>query len=113
MANIYALRARGDVDDRIIGVVASILLSTGILKKPKPIVAWARAEEDTIKVSARATEEMARQGIDLGAVMMEAAEKFGGRGGGHDIAAGAFLNEEQERGFIDLVDALVGKQRKA
>ncbi|KON29507.1 hypothetical protein AC482_06355 [miscellaneous Crenarchaeota group-15 archaeon DG-45] len=113
MANIYALPAAGNIDDRIIGVVASILLSTGILKKPKPIVAWAQAEEGLVKVSARGTEEMARGGVDLGSVMMEAAEGLGGRGGGHDIAAGAFLPEEGARGFLELVDRLVGAQREA
>ena len=107
MGNIYTLPAEGNIDDRIIGVVASILLSTGILKKSKPIVAWARAEEGLIKVSARATEEMARRGIDLGSVMMEAAERFQGRGGGHDIAAGAFLPEDRGKEFLNLVDELV------
>ena len=105
--NIYILPAEGNIDDRIIGVVASILLSTGILKKPKPIIAWARAEEGLIKVSARATEEMTRRGIDLGSVMMEAAERFHGRGGGHDIAAGAFLPEDRGKEFLNLVDELV------
>ena len=113
MGNIYILPAEGNIDDRIIGVVASILLSTGILKKPKPIVAWARAEEGLIKVSARATEEMTRRGIDLGSVMMEAAERFQGRGGGHDIAAGAFLPEDRGKEFLNLVNELVRKQWKA
>ena len=112
MDHIYTLPARGDVDERIIGVVASILLSTGILKNPKPIVAWAKADEGLIKVSARATEAMADAGIDLGAVMMEAAEGFEGRGGGHDIAAGAFLLEEREQEFLKRVNDIVGRQRK-
>ncbi len=110
MENIYTLPAEGNIDDRLIGVIASILLSTGILKKPKPIVAWALTEEGLIKVSARATEDLARRGIDLGIVMMDAAEKFQGRGGGHDIAAGAFLPEELGEEFLDLVDVLVGEQ---
>jgi len=113
LENIYSLPAGSEIDDRIIGVVSSILLSMGILKKPKPIVAWARAEEGLTKVSARATEEMAGRGIDLGAVMMEAAKAFEGRGGGHDIAAGAFLPEGKENGFLELVDDIVGRQGKA
>ncbi len=113
LENIYSLPAGGGIDDRIIGVVASILLSMAILKRPKPIVAWARAEEGLTKVSARATEEMAGRGIDLGAVMMEAAKAFEGRGGGHDIAAGAFLPEGKENGFLELVDDIVGRQGKA
>ena len=110
MGSIYTLRAQSDIDDRIIGVVASILLSTGIMKGQKPIVASALAEEGLIKISARATEPMAERGLDLGAVMMKASESFDGRGGGHDIAAGAFLPEEGESAFLELVDRLVGEQ---
>jgi len=113
MENIYALPAEADVNDRIIGVVASILLSMGILKSPKPIIAWARADKGLVKVSARGTEDIAAAGVDLGAVMMEAAKGFEGRGGGHDIAAGAYIPEEREEAFLELVDDLVGKQRNA
>lgn len=108
--NIYVLRAGSGIDDRIIGVVASILLTTSMLGKPKPIVATATSDEGLIKVSARATEEMAKVGVDLGEVMMKAAEKFSGRGGGHDIAAGAFLQEKEEKEFLELVDEIVGRQ---
>ena len=108
--NIYVLRAGSGIDDRIIGVVASILLTTSMLGKEKPIVATATSEEGLIKVSARATEQMARAGIDLGEAMMKAAEKFSGRGGGHDIAAGAFLQEMEEKQFLELVDEFVGRQ---
>jgi RecJ-like exonuclease len=108
--NIYVLRAGSGIDDRIIGVVASILLTTSMLGKAKPIVATATSDEGLIKVSARATEEMAKAGVDLGEVMMKAAEKFSGRGGGHDIAAGAYLQEKEEKGFLELVDEIVGRQ---
>jgi len=111
--NIYVLGAEGDVDERIIGVVASILLSTGILKKDIPIVAWARAEQGLIKASGRTTEDAAGKGVNLGVAMMEAAERTGGRGGGHDIAAGAFFPEDRQGEFIEMMDRLVGEQRKA
>ena len=113
MEHIYTLRAQGDIDDRIIGVVISILLTTGILKNKKPFVASALDEEGLIKVSARATEAMAKEGLDLGAVMMKAAKAFEGRGGGHDIAAGAFLPKGMGRQFFEMVDSLVGEQFKA
>ena len=110
LESIYTLVAHSDIDERIIGVVASILLSTGMLKSHKPIVASARADEGLIKISARATEAMAKGGLDLGDVMMRAAEPFEGRGGGHDIAAGAFLPEEKREDFLLMVDGLVGEQ---
>jgi RecJ-like exonuclease len=108
--SIYTLVAHRDIDERIIGVVSSILLSTGILKSNKPIVASALADEGLIKISARATEAMAKEGLDLGDIMMRAAEPFEGRGGGHDIAAGAFLPEEKGEEFLVMVDRLVGGQ---
>lgn len=108
--SIYVLRAGSAIDDRIIGVVASILLTTSMLGREKPIVATATSDEGLIKISARATEQMAKSGIDLGEAMMKAAEKFSGRGGGHDIAAGAFLQETEEKGFLELVDEFVGRQ---
>jgi RecJ-like exonuclease len=111
--HIYTLVADNDIDERIIGVVSSILLSTGILKKYKPIISSARANGDLIKVSARATEDMAKLGLDLGEVMMKAAEPHKGRGGGHNIAAGAFLPEEDQEEFLQRVDVLVGEKFQA
>jgi RecJ-like exonuclease len=110
MKGIYTLRAHREIDDSIIGVVASILLSTGILRKQKPIIAWAQSDENLLKISARGTEEMANNGLDLGEVMMKAAEPLGGRGGGHDTAAGAFIPEEREKEFMELVDTIVEKR---
>ena len=109
-SNIYSLVAHKEIDERIIGVVASILLSTGILKKEKPIIASAKADGDLIKISARAAEKISGSGLNLGEVMMKASEPFKGRGGGHDIAAGAFLPETKEEEFLELVDKYVGEQ---
>ncbi len=111
--HIYTLVADNDIDERIIGVVSSILLSTGILKKYKPIISSARADGDLIKVSARATDDMAKLGLDLGEVMMKAAEPHEGRGGGHNFAAGAFLPEADQEEFLQRVDVLVGEQFQA
>lgn len=111
--NIYILKAGREIDDRIIGVVASILLSAGILKNKKPIIAVAKSDEGLVKISARADEDMASSGIDLGKAVMEAAEKASGRGGGHDTAAGAFLKEEENEKFLTAVDSIVGNQLRS
>ncbi len=55
---------------------------------------------------------MAKHGLDLGEVMMKSAEPYEGRGGGHDIAAGAFLPEANQAEFLQKVDTLVGEQLK-
>ncbi len=108
--NIYLLRAEDRIDDAVIGVVSSILLSQGILKSEKPIIASARSEEGLIKVSGRSTEALVARGLHLGKVMQEAAESVEGGGGGHDIAAGAYLPQDKETEFIERIDRLVPGQ---
>ncbi|MGQ9679592.1 MAG: DHHA1 domain-containing protein [Candidatus Bathyarchaeia archaeon] len=112
LENIYLLKGDQKIDDRIIGVVASILLSTGALKKQMPLIAVAKSESGLLKISGRAPEELARSGVDLGSIMMKAAINLNGRGGGHDIAAGAYIPESYEEEFLRIVDKLVGEQRK-
>ena len=110
MDNIYYMKAEGAIDDTIVGVVASILLTTGILKNQKPFIASAHTEEGLIKVSARGTMAMAEKGLDLGEIMLKACEPFEGRGGGHDLAAGAFLPLSDEDEFLRRVNILIGEQ---
>lgn len=110
MKNVYVLKAGSEIDDRIIGVVASILISSGILKNKKPIIAAAASDQGLVKISARGEEAMAAAGIDLGFAVMQAAERVSGRGGGHDTAAGAFLKEEESEKFLEIVDDIVGNQ---
>jgi len=112
LENIYLLRGDQKIDDRIIGVVASILLSTGALKLQMPLIAVAKSSGGLLKISGRATEELACRGIDLGSVMMKAAINVNGRGGGHDIAAGAYIPETREEEFLRMMDEFVGEQRK-
>jgi len=40
------------------------------------------------------------------------ADRLGGFGGGHSIAAGATIGLDKEKMFLDLVDEIVSKQLK-
>jgi RecJ-like exonuclease len=55
---------------------------------------------------------MISRGVNLGIVMQVAAEKFSGKGGGHNVAAGAQVPIENIEGFIKVVDELIRKQLK-
>ena len=110
MEAIYVLRAGSEIDDNIVGVVSSILLNQGIVKD-KPIVASAASDNGTVKISARGTESMATSGLHLGRVLQEASTAFSGAGGGHDIAAGAYLPAKGETDFMVRVDELVKRER--
>jgi len=110
LENIYVLRGDGVIDEKVISPVSSIL-STTLAKLEKPIIAYsAISGEDMVKVSARALEPLRKKGLNLGEVLRVAAEKYSGRGGGHDVAAGAQVPVKDVEPFIKLVDKLVKEQ---
>ncbi len=109
LESIYVIRGGDFINEKMIGTLSSIL-STTLPKLEKPIVAYAVADEAAVKVSARTLEIMTSKGLDLGEIMRVAAEKFKGKGGGHDVAAGAQVPPENVDAFIELVDELVKKR---
>ncbi len=106
--NIQFFHAGRDIRDTIVGIVAGMSL----IKNPKkPIVAFAENEEG-IKVSARANYRLVERGLNLGKAIKIAAEKVGGSGGGHSVAAGALIPQGMEEKFLEVFDELVGEQLK-
>ncbi len=110
LENIYVIRGGDFINEKMIGTISSIL-STNLPKLEKPIIAFAEANEDNVaKISARTLDMLTSKGLDLGEIMRIAAEKFEGKGGGHNIAAGAQIPLEDINSFIKLVDELVRKR---
>jgi len=110
LESIYVVRGDGVIDEKVISPVSSIL-STTLSKLEKPIIVYsAISGEDMVKVSARALEPLRKRGLNLGEVLRVAAEKYSGRGGGHDVAAGAQIPVKDVEPFLKLVDKLVKKQ---
>lgn len=66
--------------------------------------------EDVVKVSSRGTIGLMRKGLNLAEAMKLAADKVGGTGGGHPIAAGATVPIGKEMVFLDEVDKVVRAQ---
>jgi len=113
LENMYVARGQGVVDDKIIGTISSIL-SMSLAKPEKPIVAYSVVDgESLVKVSARGVDSVVKRGLNLGEILRVAAEGFGGKGGGHNIAAGAQVPVGSLDAFLRLVDGLVKKQLEA
>jgi single-stranded-DNA-specific exonuclease len=106
------------IRDTIVGIVAGMALGSEGIATDRPIIAFATkvdADADTDenperKVSARGTNQLVQQGLDLAVVMRDAAEAVGGGGGGHDVAAGATIPTGREIAFVERVDELVAEQ---
>ncbi len=110
--NIYAVYGEDFINDKMVGAISSILTSS-LPNTEKPLIAYANLQEEGIaKISSRTTDAVVSKGVNLGEVMQVAAEKFKGKGGGHNIAAGAQVPIEEINNFIQTVDELVGKQLK-
>lgn len=108
--NVYLVRGDNFINEKVVSTISSIL-STSLPKPEKPLLAYAKVpEEDLVKFSARTLDMMTAKGLDLGEIMRRAAEKFEGRGGGHNIAAGAQVPIENVDAFIRYVNELVKQQ---
>jgi len=112
LENIYVVHGEDFLEDKIVGAISSIL-SSSLPNPEKPLIIYANVKEEEIaKFSARTVDMVTHRGVNLGEVMQVAAEKFLGKGGGHNIAAGAQVPIKNINSFIKLVDELVGKQLK-
>jgi RecJ-like exonuclease len=109
------------IRETIVGIVAGMAVGSEGIDRSTPIVAFAEkavegdgpgdGEADVaIKVSARGTPGLVRQGLDLSVVMGEASRAVGGDGGGHDVAAGATIPKGREEAFVRDADRIVGEQ---
>jgi len=105
--SIYVVQGENVIHENMIGTVSSIL-STTLPKHEKPIIAYSTVSgESLIKVSARALDTLVSRGLNLGEILRVAAEKHSGKGGGHDVAAGAQVPVKNMKPFVKLVDELV------
>ncbi len=103
----YILRGDGVIDERMLGSVSSILVTSGILSPSKPLISLALTEEGMVKVSARADDSLLVKNLNLGNIMQKAAESVDGMGGGHDVAAGALLQRGREDAFLNAARQLL------
>ncbi len=101
-----------DVGDRMMGVITTIALNSGILDKSTVAIGITKSRSKTgyLKISVRALKELVEQGINVGKAISKAAKKVGGTGGGHDAAGGAQIPEGSEKDFIEEFDNLIDKQ---
>jgi RecJ-like exonuclease len=91
---------------------AGVLAGLGTLyffDNSKPTFGFAEKDGE-LHLSARAPRALVKAGLNLGTACREAAEKVGGAGGGHDIAAGATFPADAEAKFLKEMDRIVGEQ---
>jgi len=108
LPHVQAIYGGTQVDEKMIGTLVSIAFPSKPFTMDRPIVGFAMSS-GVMKVSARGTADLVRRGLNLGRVMKEAAERLGGTGGGHNIAAGAQIPLGKEDEFLSLAESLISK----
>jgi len=108
MDNLQYFDAGNKIRETIVGIVAG-MSAAFINNRRLPIVAFADSNGG-LKVSSRGNQELVRKGLNLGKAISEAAKAVGGTGGGHDIAAGAFIPKESKDEFLKILNSKIGMQ---
>ena len=114
LKNIQFFDAGDEIEDTIVGTVAGMLLGSEGADRTAPMIAFAESteysESPKVKASSRGTQDLVSRGLDLSIAIRAAAEKVGGIGGGHNIAAGATIPSARRDEFLSFLDEVVGAQ---
>lgn len=107
LKNLYVIEGCGVMEEDVIGTITSIVAS---IFSDKVVVGFTDAEEEMglVKVSARISERLSKAEVNVGNVIIDAAKSIGGRGGGHEAAAGAYVPKYRVNEFVDKCDQSLG-----
>jgi RecJ-like exonuclease len=111
--SMWVVRGENQIQDSMTGAFSSILSSAGTLSPDHAIVVLTRAKEGGLKMSARAPPKLLQLGVNLGAALNNISKKYGGFGGGHNVAAGAYIKAEDPTEFLKEFDQAVTLQMKS
>ncbi|MGM0405021.1 MAG: DHHA1 domain-containing protein [Thermoplasmatota archaeon] len=108
---IQYFHGEDEIPDTVLGTVAGMILGSGEVDRELVMIAFAdSSERDGLKVSSRGTKRLVDRGLDLSEVMSKVSHELGGEGGGHDIAAGAYIPKGYEGKFLDKVEEEIQEQ---
>jgi single-stranded-DNA-specific exonuclease len=110
LENLQYIHVGDRYPDTIVGIGAGMALSK--LNSAKPILIMCEVPEDKAltKVSMRTNERVVEKGVDLQQALNDASTEYGGGGGGHKIAAGAYIPKTAEQEFVNRVNRILGEQ---
>ncbi|MBN1168190.1 MAG: DHH family phosphoesterase [Methanospirillaceae archaeon] len=110
LSHILYLHVGDRFPDTIVGIGAGMALSRLNPQKPILIMCVDQMDPENTKVSMRTKPDVIAQGVNLQEALCESAAKYGGSGGGHRIAAGAFIPKTAEKEFVYEVNETIRRQ---
>ncbi len=107
--DIGVIDGNSSIDEDFIGTVTTITMSNGFFDSAV-VMGVAQAEKEKVKISSRATKEVVEAGLNLGEIIGEICEELEGEGGGHNIAAGAKIPQENKQDFIEKLNTIISEE---
>ncbi len=103
LENIQYFNGEG-IRPSVVGTIAGMLLSN--YDWQKPIVGYTPIDSDEpgYKVSLRCSRLLGYEGVHFGNIVRDISEKCGGSGGGHSVACGAYIPEDNMDHFLQLLN---------
>ena len=93
-----------NIKPSVVGTVAGMLLSNYDWQKPIMGYTHIDGDEPGYKVSLRCSKLLGYEGIHFGNLVRDISSKCGGSGGGHSVACGAYIPEDNIHEFIHLLN---------
>ncbi len=103
--SFYFFDAKDAIQDSLVGIIAGMLYGS-VINEDKPIIALARNEDNTIKVSGRGTQALIRKGLNLGKAFKQIEKEIiGVQGGGHCLHPDTLV--QKKRGEICKISEII------
>ena len=104
------IKAEESVRDGMIGTLVSMICKSNMYIEGTVVMALAHTLGDETKVSCRISGFKDR-GIDLRELIKDILKKAGnGTGGGHKLAAGAVIPQDDEERFVEIAQQILAKK---
>ncbi len=93
-----------EIKTSVVGTIAGMLLNN--YDWQKPMIGYTPIDGDTpgLKISLRCSKLLGYEGIHFGNLVRKISQKCGGSGGGHSVACGAYIPEENINKFMNLLN---------
>ncbi|MHC1592329.1 MAG: DHHA1 domain-containing protein, partial [Candidatus Helarchaeales archaeon] len=110
--NLQYYKANKQIHEKLVGEITSLLISSSLIDRNKPVIGISTSDDGTCKISARAKTDLTRRNLHLGDAIREAIAKLNlnTSGGGHDAAAGGRVPSSSIDEFINILDVVIKKQ---
>ncbi|MEM2874961.1 MAG: DHH family phosphoesterase [Candidatus Hadarchaeales archaeon] len=101
--------ASGAVRSMLVGTLTGVVLGSGMCDPYRPLVGMV-SESGVTRISGRCSRLLFLRGLDMGHAFRRAAREAGGEGGGHAVACGAQLPEENVTQFLASLEEMLLSQ---